>query len=286
MAFIDLHTHSRASDGELSPSAVVRLAAEAGLAAVALTDHDTLDGLEEAMEAGREHGIEVIPGCELSVVDGAKELHVLGLWTRPGAPELERVLASMRDSRDERNRLILENLGRLGINMDYEEVLEQARGTVGRPHIAKILIERGIVRNYDAAFRQYLGRQGRAFAPKRSLSLATALEVLNAEGATAALAHPYLLGENGRSLEDMVRRYRDMGADTLEAYYTEHSPIRTREYLVLAGRLGMGVCGGSDFHGSIKPQIKLGAGKGKLAVPESVLDALKDRRIDRGLWVT
>ena len=253
---IDLHTHSHASDGQLAPAAVVELAAKAGLSAVAITDHDTLSGLEEALAAGRAHAVEVIPGCELSVVDGAKELHILGLWVRPGARELETVLASLRDSRDDRNRLIVERLTELGIPIEYDEVRELAQGSVGRPHIARILVERGVVRDFDAAFRQYLGRHGRAFVRKRELALQTAVDVLNAEGATVALAHPYLLGASGREMEELVRRYRDMGVDAMEAYYTDHSPIRTREYLTLAKRLEMGVCGGSDFHGAVKPGIK------------------------------
>lgn len=285
MSNVDLHTHSNASDGQLPPAEVVRLAAQAGLAAVALTDHDTLSGLEEAAQTGLEQGIEVIPGCELSVVDGGRELHILGLWVRPGAKELETVLASLRESRDDRNKLIVEKLTHLGIPIEYDQVLELAQGTVGRPHIAQILVERGIVRDYNAAFKQYLGRHGRAFAPKRELSLATAVDVLKTEGATVALAHPYLLGENGRSMENLVQRYAGLGVNAIEAYYTDHSPIKTREYLELARRLDLGVCGGSDFHGAIKPGIRIGVGKGKLAVPEAVLDDLKERRRHRGLWV-
>ena len=285
MRTVDLHTHSNASDGQLPPAEVTRLAAQAGLASVALTDHDTLNGLEEAHSAGREFGIEVIPGCELSVTDGARELHILGLWVRPGAKELETVLTSLRSSRDDRNKLIVEKLSGMGISIDYDEVLDLALGTVGRPHIAQILVERGVVRDYEAAFKQYLGRHGRAFVHKQELPLATAVDVLKAEGATVALAHPYLLGANGRAMEDLVRRYAGLGVDAIEAYYTDHSKQKTREYLELARRLDMGVCGGSDFHGAIKPGIKLGVGKGKLAVPESVLDDLKARRKAKGLWV-
>lgn len=284
MTLVDLHTHSNASDGELSPRELVRAAARAGLAAVALTDHDTLDGLEEALEAGREEGIEVVPGCELSVTDASRELHLLGLWVRPGGRELAGMLETLRRDRLERNKIIVEKLTALGIPIEYAEVEGLARGTVGRPHIAKILVERGVVRDYEAAFRQYLGRQGRAFAPKRQLSLATAAQVLADEGATVALAHPYLLGVNGREFENLLRRYKACGVDSLEAYYTDHSPVRTREYVTLAERLDMGVCGGSDFHGSVKPGIRLGVGKGKLGVPVAVLDALKARRRARGLW--
>lgn len=284
MRIIDLHTHSNASDGEMAPAEVVRLAAKAGLAAVALTDHDTLDGLEPALAAGVEHGIEVIPGCELSVVDGSRELHILGLWVRPGDGELENILEYLRDGREERNRIIVDKLTSQGIAIEYEQVLELAQGTVGRPHIAKILVERGIVRTYDAAFKRYLGRQGSAFAPKRELELGTAVAALRAVGATVALAHPYLLGENGKKLEELVRGYKELGVDAIEAHYTEHSDQKTREFLELARRLDMGVCGGSDYHGAIKPGIKLGVGKGRLAVPVAVLDALKDRRREQGLW--
>lgn len=284
MRTIDLHTHSSASDGEQAPAEVVRLAAQAGLAAVALTDHDTLDGLEAALAAGAEHGIEVIPGCELSVVDGTRELHILGLWVRPGAGGMENVLAWLREGREVRNRIIVEKLTGLGIAIEYEQVLELAQGTVGRPHIAKILVQRGIVRDFDAAFKKYLGRQGRAFAPKRELEIGTAVAALRAEGATVALAHPYLLGENGKKLEDLVCGYQALGVDAIEAFYTEHSDQKTKEFIELARRLDMGVCGGSDYHGAIKPGIRLGVGRGRLAVPESVLDDLKARRTAQGLW--
>jgi len=285
MRLIDLHTHSNASDGELAPAEVVRLAAAAGLGAMALTDHDTLSGLEAAQAAGHEAGLEVIPGCELSVVHEGRELHLLGLWVRPGGSELATVLESLRVDREERNRLIVEKLSGLGIAIDYDDVLELAQGTVGRPHIAKILLERGLVRDYDAAFRQYLGRHGRAFVPKRELSAALAIGVLRDGGATVALAHPYLLGASGREFEELARRFKTLGVDAIEAHYTEHSDQKTREYLELARRLDLGVCGGSDFHGAVKPGIRLGVGKGRLKVPESVLDALKERRLAQGLWV-
>ncbi|GFK93112.1 5'-3' exoribonuclease [Fundidesulfovibrio magnetotacticus] len=284
MRLVDLHTHSNASDGELSPAQVVRLASQAGLAAVALTDHDTLQGLPEARAAGMEAGIEVIPGCELSVVHQGRELHLLGLWVRPDG-ELSTVLESLRAGREDRNRRIVEKLAGMGVAIDYDEVVELAQGTVGRPHIARILLERGLVRDYDAAFRQYLGRHGRAFVAKEELPAYLAARVLADGGATVALAHPYLLGASGRDMEELARRFQLLGVDAIEAYYTEHSDQKTREYLELARRLDLGVCGGSDFHGAVKPGIRLGVGKGRLKVPESVLDALKERRAARGLWV-
>lgn len=285
MPSIDLHTHSIVSDGQHHPAELVGLAARAGLSAMALTDHDTMEGLEEALEAGRKHNIEVIPGCELSVLDGARQLHLLGLWLRPPAAGIQAVLTFLRMSRHERNRIIVEKLRENGVNIEYDEVLSRAQGTVGRPHIAQILLERGIVRTSDEAFKKYLGRQGRAYAAKQELLLETAIDLLKTEGATVMLAHPYLLGETGKAMEALVHRYRDLGVDGLEAYYTEHSTLRTHEYLQMARRLNMPVSGGSDFHGNLKPQIRLGVGRGKLHVPLSVLDDLKEYRRGKGLWV-
>jgi len=283
MRAVDLHIHSNVSDGQFPPAEIVRMAAQAGLEAMALTDHDNLGGLPEALRAGREAGIECIPGCELSAKDAGRELHILGLWVRPDDPGLERVLADLRAGRDERNRIILEKLARLGVSIDYGDILTLASGSVGRPHIARILVERGLVRDYSAAFAKYLGSHAKAYAPKPILPLAAAIEALKRAGATVALAHPYLLGETGKSLEELVRRCAALGLDAIEAHYTEHSPAKTREYLDLARRLDLGVCGGSDFHGNVKPGIHIGIGRGKLIVPAEALDDLKRRRLAAGL---
>lgn len=278
MPGIDLHTHSNASDGEHSPARLVQLAAQAQLAAIALTDHDTLDGLEEALDAGQRHGIEVIPGCELSVADQGRHLHILGLWTGTCPHCLANILEELRQGREERNRRILDKLASLGVDINYEELRRAAKGTVGRPHIAGILVARGLSRNPEAAFRRYLGKHGQAYVRKRDLPLDQAAAALRQAGATVALAHPYLLGESGPALEKLLAHYKTLGVDAIEAYYTEHSPQKIREYLTLAERLDLGVCGGSDYHGQAKPAIRLGVGKGSLHVPESVLDNLKTRR--------
>ena len=288
MRTIDLHIHSNASDGQFTPAETVRLAAKAGLAAMALTDHDTLAGLPEALEASRAAGIECIPGCELSAKDpdlADRELHILGLWAPPGDPGLENILADLRAGRDQRNHIILEKLAKLGISIDYGDVRALTSGSVGRPHIARILVERGVVRDFHSAFAKYLGSHAKAYAPKPVLSLAAAIEALKQAGATVALAHPYLLGDTRKPLEEIVRRCAALGLDAIEAYYTEHSPAKTREYLELARRLNLGVCGGSDFHGNVKPDIRIGVGRGNLAVPEEVLTDLKRRRVAAGLWI-
>ncbi len=282
MPGIDLHTHTTASDGTLSPRELVLLAARSGLSAVAITDHDTVDGLPEAMAAGRESGVTVVGGVELSVFDGRRSLHLLGLFLpeRPG--DLARVLAGLRDKRHDRNRLILEKLATMGIVLDYDEVLALAGGSVGRPHIAAALMEKGIVTNFKEAFARLLGPNGRAYVPKKKMSLEKAVSLLLAEGATPAIAHPFLLHQNGRALERLVAEYKELGVDAIEALYSEHSDGQTREYLALAAKLDLGVTGGSDFHGAAKPEIRLGVGKGDLVVPDAVLTALLARRKARG----
>ena len=285
MARIDLHTHSDRSDGQLPPDQVVRLAAEAGLAAVALTDHDTVDGLLPALEAGRAHGIEVVPGCELSVTDSGRELHLLGLFVDPDCPGLAGVLDSLRRRRHDRNRGILDKLNVQGIRIDYDQVLAQTRGSVGRPHIAHVLMERGLVDSQRQAFSRYLGRSGRAYVPKDSMNLTQAVAAIHQARGSVFLAHPCLLGLKGQALTDLLRNLAGQGVDGIEAYYPDQSPSLTRFLLETARNLGLMVSGGSDFHGDIKPGLRLGVGRGELDVPLSVLDDIKAARLAKGLPV-
>jgi len=279
MALIDLHTHSTASDGTLSPADLVAEAAREGLAAVALTDHDTPAGLPEARQAGERLGIDVIAGVELSVADGDRSVHLLGLFLpdRPGP--LAEALADLREKRHGRNRRILEKLKTLGIAIPYEAVTALAGGTVGRPHIARAMLDAGAATSLKEAFTRYLGIHGRAYVPKDKLALPEAIALLHAEGALTSLAHPYMLGLGGTALIETAKRYRDAGLDAVEALYTEHSQAQTLEYLALARRLGLAVSGGSDFHGAVKPEVKLGRGRGGLRVDIAVLDVLRARRI-------
>ena len=252
-----------------------------GLAAVALTDHDTLAGLAEARQAGLACGVEVVPGVELSVADGERGIHILGLFLpdRPGP--LAEALAQLRARRHDRNRLILDKLRRLGIPMAYEAVTALAQGAVGRPHIAQVMLSMGVVGSFKEAFSRYLGSHGQAYVPKAKLEIGRAMELLHAEGALVVLAHPYMLGQSGRPLAETVARYQAMGLDGIEVFYTEHSQAQTLEYLALAKRLGLALSGGSDFHGAAKPGVELGRGRGSLRVDASVLAALRERRAAR-----
>jgi predicted metal-dependent phosphoesterase TrpH len=277
MALIDLHTHSTASDGSLSPGELVDLAAEKGLAALALTDHDTLDGLPEARAAGKVRDIDVIAGVELSVADGERSVHLLGLFLpeRPGP--LAEALAYLRERRHNRNRLILDKLRALGVPLEYKAVTALAKGAVGRPHIAQAMLAMGAVTSFKEAFARYLGAHGRAYVPKDKLTFERAVALIHDEGGLAALAHPYMLGLAGAALTETVGRYRDAGLDAIEALYTEHSQAQTLEYLALSRRFGLAVTGGSDFHGAAKPDVELGRGRGNLRVDISVLDVLRAR---------
>jgi len=277
MTLIDLHTHSRASDGSCIPSELVALAAQAGLSAVALTDHDTLAGLAEARKAGARYGLEVVPGVELSVADGVRSIHIVGLFLPDREGPLSEALTTLRAKRHDRNRQILAKLKQLGIPVEYEAVTALAQGAVGRPHIAQVLLSMGAVGSFKEAFSRYLGNHGQAYVPKAKLELARAMELLHAEGALVILAHPYMLGQSGRSLIDTVTRYRDLGLDGIEVFYTEHSQAQTLEYLALAKRLDLALSGGSDFHGTAKPGVELGRGRGHLRVDGSILEGLKAR---------
>ena len=286
MRHIDLHAHTTASDGSLSPSELVALARETGLAALAVTDHDTVGGLAEAMAAGRDTDLEIVPGCELSVdYPGPGFMHILGLYVPAEPAGLMAGMRELNDRRADRNVRIVKKLQDLGLDVTYEGVLALAGGTVGRPHIARAIIDAGGAATVQEAFTRYLGEKGKAYVPKDKFSPEKAIGLLRAEGATVVLAHPYSIHRQGNELEREVRRLMDHGLEGLECLYTEHSEGQTRDFLALAERLGLLVTGGSDFHGAPKPDIRLGVGRGDLAVPYSLLESIKERRRSQGLPV-
>lgn len=282
---IDLHTHSTASDGSLTPTELVSLARDAGLAALALTDHDTTAGLAEACAAGREMGVEVIPGCELSVGEGKRSMHIVGLYLPEHPARLAEALDFVIRARSNRNQQIVDKLNEQGVDVTLEEIRAEAEGTVGRPHFAKVLLDKGVVNSFQQAFDVWLGNEGKAYVPRTRLTAAQALEVLKAEGATPVLAHPYLLGLSAPELDRRVAELKEMGLEGIEAFYTEHSQSQTEQYKGLAKKHGLVLSGGSDFHGDPKPQVSLGVGRGGLRVPDQVLADLKNHRAARGLPV-
>ena len=285
-AFVDLHTHTTASDGTDAPADLVAKADAAELAAVAVTDHDTLAGLDQALEAGRSLEVDVVSGCELAAATEWGELHILGLWLprRPHAL-LER-LAWLRRRRAERNAGIVDKLRALGLEITMEDVLAEAGGaSVGRPHIAAALLRKGYVRDRKEAFQAYLGKQGRAYLPKVTLEAEDAVRLLREEGATVSLAHPLLWKAPPGWLEGQVAHLADCGLDAIEAWHSEHSEDDVRVCLGLARKYGLAVTGGSDYHGANKPTISLGRGHGGLRVSVGVYRELQERRARAGLPV-
>lgn len=275
---IDLHTHSTASDGTLTPTELMRAAAEAGLSAIALTDHDTLAGLPEAAAEAERLGIELVPGCELSLDNGNLPTHMLALFVdQPGgavAAELNRVMRA----RGRRNEEMIEKLRTVGVHLKHEDVLRHADGVVGRPHIAQAMLAAGMVKSFDEAFARFLGQGGLAYIPKEKLSPREAIAAVHADGGLAILAHPYLLSQQTRHLESLLKDLKAQGLDGVEVYYTEHSDRYTAEVGRLAEALGLLKSGGSDFHGAVKPGVRLGRGRGGLFVPGSLLDEMKAAR--------
>lgn len=282
--FVDLHTHTTASDGSDTPSELVRKAAEGKLTALAVTDHDTVSGLDEAVAAGEQFGLEVIRGCELSVSSRYGEVHILGLWLPKNCAELEIELGMLRAKRDERNSRILERLQRAGVPLTQADVLAESRGeTVGRPHIARALLRHGHVATMQEAFFRFLAKGGVAYEPKDVLSPAEGVSLLANLGATVSIAHPMLIRCPREWLDSTVAGLVPLGLSAIEAYHSEHSSGDERYCADLAGRYGLALTGGSDYHGSAKPQISLGRGRGGLRVTEAVLDRLKARRLGRGV---
>lgn len=275
-AWVDLHCHSTASDGEYSPAEVVQRAHAAGLAAIALTDHDTTAGVAGAVAAGEPLGVRVVSGCEFSVRAPWGELHLLGYFVPPEHPALAAFLGETRAARRRRGESMVERLQHLGIDIALEQVTALVGdGALGRPHVARILVECGVTADVGEAFDRFLGRGRPAFVPKPLPDLAQVTALIHAIGGLAVAAH---LGNHGT--ESQVRRFRDEGLDGLEVRHPSHGSATERRLLALAERLQLAVTGGSDWHGD----TDLGgahAELGGLDVPWEWLEKLEQRAADR-----
>ena len=269
-AFVDLHTHSTASDGTLPPERVVEAAKRCNLAAIALTDHDSIAGVAAARAAGDRLGVRIVAGCELSAFQDDNAVHLLALHlTRIEA--LERRLLELRTLRHERALRIVEKLNALGVAVTVDEVLQQANGgAVGRPHVARALIARGAVVDFKDAFIRYLGSSGAAFVPKARLSVEDAIEIAHEAGGLAVWAHPGDGGHRER-LEPLVHA----GLDGVEVKHPSHSAEDVKRLEALAEFFGLVVSGGSDWHGASDGPRKLG----NMNVPASWLEK-QDRRLE------
>lgn len=275
---IDLHSHSVLSDGSETPERVVELAGSAGCTAVALTDHDGLDGVPAAAAAARSFGIRLIPGCEVSCAWSGGSLHVLCYFIEPGTGPLQSELVRLREDRDRRNLRLVERLRELGVDLSYEEVEREAGGTgIGRPHFAAVLVRHGAASSAQDAFDRWLGTGRPAYLSKARVEPGAIASLAKASGGLAVLAHPLSLGLEPGDLDRQVAALAEAGFEGLECYYGRYDEDTRRELVALARRHGLVPTGGSDFHGSYKPDLSMGTGTGDLSVPDEVVAELESR---------
>jgi 3',5'-nucleoside bisphosphate phosphatase len=260
MSGIDLHTHSDESDGTFTPSEVVRRAAELGLDVVALTDHDTTAGLEEAGEAAREVGVELVPGVEFSAEYQATSIHVLCYWMDASNEDLQTELQRLRDDRFRRGEMMIEKLQALGFDISFERVVEIAGGgNIVRPHVAQAMVDAGIVADEAEAFDRYIADGGPAHVPKHALDPLDAVDLIGRAGGVCVLAHPGMWGDQTSVPDDLIAAMAERGMVGLEVDHTDHTPEQRAVYRAMAERLGLVATGGSDCHGTRYDPIRLGS---------------------------
>jgi len=271
---IDLHLHSTASDGSETPEAVVALAHRNGVKVMALTDHDSIDGLPAAEERAGRAGIRLIPGVELSVAESGFDVHLLAYGFDRGDKTLAEALARYRESRRERARKMLSRLKGLGIRISIEEVEEIAQGgAIGRPHVAEALMRNGHIETFNEAFQRYLGHHAPAYVPKQTVTLEEASSIVRDAGGVTVLAHPGTVNR-----DHLIPAWARRGLDGIEVWHTKHDASAIARYKGFAQLHGLLMTGGSDYHGERTPDTTIGG----VAVPESILppldEAIKARR--------
>lgn len=276
---IDLHCHSTASDGSLTPSELVRKAIDAGLRAVAITDHDTVEGVPEALAEGKRTGFELVPGIEISAEMSSGTMHILGYYIEHLSDSLLNTLKKLQDAREERNRQIIQRLRALHLAVTYEELLDVAEnGQIGRPHLARLLVRKGFVSDTQAAFDRYLKKGRPAYVDKFRFSPQEAVQLIVKANGMPVLAHPGSLRQSPENLEKIALKLQDAGLQGMEVYYSEHTPEQTACYLRLCRKLNLLPTGGTDYHGSYKPYIALGSGHGNMRIPYELLSTIKRQR--------
>jgi 3',5'-nucleoside bisphosphate phosphatase len=287
---IDLHTHTTVSDGGDSPSELVAKAAAAGLDAIAVTDHDNDAGCDEAVVAGREHGVEVVRGVEIScevekLVEQGYEprsrptMHLLGYFIPEDENPLSGALADLQRHRAGRNRLIVERLNELGIPVTFEEVEQEAGGPgsqIGRPHFAAVLVRHGAVSEYQEAFDQYLAKGAKAYVSRKLYAPQEAVELMLSAGAVPVLAHPFTLNLHIGDVERFVDSLVEVGLKGIEGYHGDLPEAEQEPFRALGRRRRLIVSGGSDYHGDMRPDRGLPGGRHHVICPEEALDELRD----------
>lgn len=280
---VDLHLHSTYSDGTFEPSELVDRAVAAGLTTMSLTDHDGFEGIAEAegSAAGR---IGFIPGVELSIDWDGPGLHLLAWWVGAGSP-LDLGLGEIRASREQRNFEIIAALNEMGHPVTVEQVQRiSTKGVIGRPHIARALMDIGVVSSITEAFDRFLSSGKPAYRGRLRLTVEDAVELVRRSGGVTAVAHPHTVADQADGFADAFRRFAKLGIDGVECWYPEYPPAQRADMAAMASRLGLVPTGGSDCHGANKPGIEVGVGRGDLMVPDGVVEALEARRAQGDRW--
>ncbi len=284
MNIVDLHVHSNRSDGSMTPSELVDLAVEKGLSAFALTDHDTVDGIPEALSRARywsdqDIQLEVIPGIEFSTEYMGKDIHIVGIDIDYEADFFKQYLTDFVNARIERNIKMCKNLQKAGIDISYEKLMDEYPGSViTRAHYARFLHDHGYTSSMKEAFERYVGDHTKYFVPREKVTPVQAVELVLKAGGIPILAHPVIYGLGRTALDTLVSELKAVGLIGIEAVYSTYTPSDERDIKALALKHDLAISGGSDFHGKAKPDIDLAVGRGKLFVHEGILKGLRDKK--------
>jgi predicted metal-dependent phosphoesterase TrpH len=283
---IDLHIHSIASDGTLFPNQIIDLATKLQLGAIAITDHDTVEGVREALTIERPSSLDLLTGVEISVsplssLMDSGTFHILGYGVNLENPTLNESLEILKNARRDRNPKIVSRLNALGCDLTMAEIIESSidNDQIGRPHIAKMMVKKGYAQSINNAFDLYLAVGKPAYVDKYRMDCDKALDTIRGAGGITVLAHPFLLRLKEETvLDELIVALKSMGLQGIEAHYPDHSPAQTARYIEIAKQHDLLVTGGTDFHGALKPDIQMGVGKGDLSVPyflyENMIEAL------------
>ena len=277
MRQIDLHNHTTASDGTYTPTQTVELAARLGLSAIAITDHDTVAGYEEAKKAGDRLGVELVPGIEISTHYG-RSIHILGYYIDTRSQTLADTLVWMIRERDARNRRMAEAMAADGIPISYERMRDRFGTAIGRPNFGQVLVELGYASSVQDAFDRYIEKGQKYYRSRQMLTIERTVETIVRAGGVAVLAHPFQYRLDDEHLRELIEHCLDYGLGGMECLYSGYSPEQSEYLFRLAKEYGLTPTGGSDFHGRNKPAISMGSGKGGLFVPYELLEGLKERK--------
>lgn len=272
---VDLHTHTTASDGKNTPTENVKLASQKGLKAIAITDHDTVSGVEEALQTAAEENVEVIPGIEISTLLHGQDIHVLGYFVDYESTAFHAELAKLRETRNLRNQMMIEKLNQLGIEITMEEVAQKQTkpgGNVGRPHIAEVLMDKGIISSLEEGFERYLGREGQAYVNPPRISPIEGIQLILRYGGVPVLAHPGLYDQDAE-----IESFVEAGLLGIEVQHPDHSPSDVQRYADIARRFGLIATGGSDYHGIRNGQVFHGD-LGSQDLSYAIVEQLKSKR--------